>query len=73
MRGSGTRQRPLSLLQKQNQNQKQNQKQYQNQKQNQNQKQRRLRYLHRKDRICDFCRVCRSRGRGLLIFEHTLI
>lgn len=69
MRGSGTRQRPLSLLQKQNQNQ----KQYQNQKQKQNQKQRRLRYLHRKDRICDFCRVCRSRGRGLLIFEHTLI
>ena len=67
MRGSGTRQRPLSLLQKQNQKQNQNQKQYQNQ------KQRRLRYLHRKDRICDFCRVCRSRGRGLLIFEHTLI
>ena len=69
MRGSGTRQRPLSLLQKQNQNQ----KQYQNQNQKQKQKQRRLRYLHRKDRICDFCRVCRSRGRGLLIFEHTLI
>ena len=66
MRGSGTRQRPLSLLQ----NQKQNQKQYQNQKQNQNQKQkqRRLRYLHRKDRICDFCRVCRSRGRGAAHF-----
>ena len=35
MRGSGTRQRPLSLLQKQNQNQ----KQYQNQNQKQNQKQ----------------------------------
>ena len=72
MRGSGTRQRPLSLLQKQNQNQ--NQKQYQNQKQNQNQKQRRLRYLHRKDRICDFCRRLPQPGQGgMLIFEHTLI
>ena len=58
MRGSGTRQRPLSLLQNQNQNQ----KQYQNQKQNQKQKQPDL------PPFAAVCRVCRSRGRGAAHF-----
>ena len=60
MRGSGTRQRPLSLLQKQNQNQ----KQYQNQKQNQNQKQ---------PDLPPFAAFAAAGAGGLLIFEHTLI
>ena len=60
MRGSGTRQRPLSLLQKQNQNQ----KQYQNQKQNQNQKQ---------PDLPPFAAFAAAGAEGLLIFEHTLI
>ena len=60
MRGSGTRQRPLSLLQKQNQNQ----KQYQNQKQNQKQKQ---------PDLPPFAAFAAAGAGGLLIFEHTLI
>ena len=59
MRGSGTRQRPLSLLQNQKQNQ--NQKQYQNQKQNQNQNQ-------KQPDLPPFAAVCRSRGRGAAHF-----
>ena len=58
MRGSGTRQRPLSLLQKQNQNQ----KQYQNQKQNQKQPD-----------LPPFAAFAAAGAGGLLIFEHTLI
>ena len=58
MRGSGTRQRPLSLLQ----NQKQNQKQYQNQKQNQKQPD-----------LPPFAAFAAAGAEGLLIFEHTLI
>ena len=62
MRGSGTRQRPLSLLQKQNQNQNQNpnQKQYQNQKQKQ-------------PDLPPFAAFAAAGAGGLLIFEHTLI
>ena len=60
MRGSGTRQRPLSLLQKQ----KQNQKQYQNQKQKQNQKQ---------PDLPPFAAFAAAGAGGLLVFEHTLI
>ena len=60
MRGSGTRQRPLSLLQKQNQNQ----KQYQNQNQKQNQKQ---------PDLPPFAAFAAAGAGGLLIFEHTLI
>ena len=58
MRGSGTRQRPLSLLQNQNQNQ----KQYQNQKQNQKQPD-----------LPPFAAFAAAGAEGLLIFEHTLI
>ena len=62
MRGSGTRQRPLSLLQKQNQKQYQNQYQNQNQKQNQKQPDLPL-----------FAAFAAAGAGGLLIFEHTLI
>ena len=64
MRGSGTRQRPLSLLQKQNRNQ----KQYQNQKQNQNQKQK-----QKQPDLPPFAAFAAAGAGGLLIFEHTLI
>ena len=60
MRGSGTRQRPLSLLQKQNQKQYQNQKQ----KQKQNQKQ---------PDLPPFAAFAAAGAGGLLIFEHILI
>ena len=60
MRGSGTRQRPLSLLQKQNQKQNQNQKQ----KQKQNQKQ---------PDLPPFAAFAAAGAGGLLIFEHALI
>ena len=66
MRGSGTRQRPLSLLQKQNQNQKQYQNQYQNQKQKQNQNQ-------KQPDLPPFAAFAAAGAGGLLIFEHTLI
>ena len=62
MRGSGTRQRPLSLLQNQKQNQKQ--KQYQNQNQKQKQKQ---------PDLPPFAAFAAAGAEGLLIFEHTLI
>ena len=68
MRGSGTRQRPLSLLQKQNRNQKQNQKQNQNQKQYQNQKQK-----QKQPDLPPFAAFAAAGAGGLLIFEHTLI
>ena len=72
MRGSGTRQRPLSLLQKQNQKQyqNQNQKQYQNQKQNQKQKQNQN---QKQPDLPPFAAFAAAGAGGLLIFEDTLI
>ena len=60
MRGSGTRQRPLSLLQ--------NQKQYQNQNQNQKQKQK-----QKQPDLPPFAAFAAAGAEGLLIFEHILI